>query len=461
MGSPAQKKCFAKLTKEYGVLATRVAELRHQLTEAERAVSNNEAEMARYAPVYTLPNDVLKLVLEELYAHKFDDQDLCCTTPHHDPLPITHVSRRWRAVALSLPTIWRCIHLNSPRQLVQLWVERSTRLPIRVICVFCEMEQDGEWALNYSRIRAILEHAPRLQHFGLSTDEPEFVCGVCELLQKQDLPALLTLALRYEACFIFGRGLMAGVRLPTCPNLKSLTLAAIPCHSSLVSCPLLRSEALQLDGCGYLNSSLLNTISKVAPALVELTLKGCCQFRRSAPSPAMLPNPRTLVLAGVLDYWSFCRFIGLSALQFLVLRNVELWPLMPVPIPLSELPGVKQLVLHCCRVPWTRRFTEVAQLFWCTPAATILSLHNTRGSDVILRGLADDDAAQMLPLLECLELTVLAGEEGSYSELLHFLEKRKSFGRPLKEVHVGQGLQEGMGDGLLRSLGGFVEVSVL
>ena len=420
MRPPAHKTRLVQLAKEHGGLAARVAELRHQLTEAERVLRGNELEMASYAPVYTLPNDVLKLILEELYEHNFGDQDTCCTTPHQDPLSITHTSRRWRAVALSLPTIWTCMHLSRPHRLLRLWAERSAPLPIRVTCVFRETEQGGRQALKryYARLRAILEHASRLQHLSLSTDEPEFVCGVCELLQNQDLSALLTLALRYEASFTGGAATMSYIQLPTCPNLKSLTLTAIPYHNSLVSCSLPRLEALQLDGCGYLNSSSLDTISKAAPALVELILKGA-------------------------------------------------WPVLYLyddtsePILLSELPSVKQLILHCYTVPRARMSTAVAQLFLHTPASTILTLRDTEESDVILRGLADDDAAQMLPLLECLELTVLVGGESGYSGLLHFLEKRESFGHPLKELRLGQTLQEEMGAELLRSLGKLVAVSVL
>ena len=208
----------------------------------------------------------------------------------------------------------------------------------------------------------VLEHASHLQHSYHSTGERDFACGVCELLQNWDLSALLTLALRYEASFTSGRVLMVGVRLPTCSTLKALTLAAIPYHDLLVSglLPPSRLHTLQLDRCGYLSFFLLGTISEAAPSLVELTLKGTWQLLQFAPrpaTPATPPNPWTLVLAGVHSCWRFCRFLELYTLQSLVLRDVELRPLIfsyndtGKSIPLLELPAVKQLILHRCTVP--------------------------------------------------------------------------------------------------------------
>lgn len=90
------------------------------------------------------------------------------------------------------------------------------------------------WKRYYARIRVLLEYAPRLQHFSLDTDESPFVCGVCELLQEHDLPNLLTLALVCEGDPSFEDFL--GARIPTCPNLKSLTLAALPIRSYPLHC---------------------------------------------------------------------------------------------------------------------------------------------------------------------------------------------------------------------------------
>ena len=85
MKSTLREMRLSELTEEHGVLAARVAELRQQLTEAEHALRDNEIMTTSYTPVYTLPDDVLKQVLEETYMHKSDHRDLCCTTPHHDP----------------------------------------------------------------------------------------------------------------------------------------------------------------------------------------------------------------------------------------------------------------------------------------------------------------------------------------------------------------------------------------
>lgn len=147
-----------------------------------------------------------------------------------------------------------------------------------------------------------------------------------------------------------------------------------------------------------------------------------------------------------------------------MLSGVDLWrrivldddvrklPLLP------ELPGVTQLTLHLCKVP--RNFFHDSENFRRAPATAILSLCDTKWSDAVLRDLAEDedrDAGQVLPHLGCLELTALNEEKG-YMALLRFLEKRKSFVHPLKEVRLGEKLQSQMGAEFLGSLGEFVEV---
>ena len=357
-----------------------------------------EAEAASCAPVYMLLDDVLKLIFEDLCIHKLDNQDLGCIAPHHDPMPITHVSRRWRAVALALPTIWRCIHLGRSRQLLQLWIERSAKLPIRV---FGAEQERKQWGLEeyFDQIRVVLRHAPRLQHFSFCSRQLSIVHSVCALLAKQDLPVLRTLVLRREGQWRRA----ADIQLPTCPNLTSLRLTDFMSYShSFFSSQLPHLEALELDKCGFLESSSLRKISETAPALVKLTLKDLWYREEWAPGTTTFSNLWTLVLAFVGDCRTFTRSL--------------------------ELPSLQTLVLH--------------------------------RSDGILHSLADANAnTHMLPLLKCLEVTALFQREEGYSELLHFLEKGASSVFPLKELRLGQRLQEELGVERLRLLGEYVAIS--
>ncbi|EKM53709.1 uncharacterized protein PHACADRAFT_30658 [Phanerochaete carnosa HHB-10118-sp] len=95
--------------------------------------------MSSLAPVDMLPDDVAFEILRIAYAHS--------TFPYcgsnrfqlymNSPIPISHVSRRWRDLVLSLPCLWNCIHIipsewRDDVDVVQAYIARSGRLPLSV-----------------------------------------------------------------------------------------------------------------------------------------------------------------------------------------------------------------------------------------------------------------------------------------------------------------------------------------
>lgn len=90
------------------------------------------------APVYKLPHDVVREILEVAYLHHFPHCHQDHSLPHIDsPIAVSHVSRWWRQHALSVSSIWACIHVT-PRQpdnyadMVKLYLDRSKSLPLSI-----------------------------------------------------------------------------------------------------------------------------------------------------------------------------------------------------------------------------------------------------------------------------------------------------------------------------------------
>lgn len=102
-------------------------------------------------PIHTLPDDVLAQIFEDLYRH---DSQQCILDPSshlcgtlNSPQTIMKVSRRFRALALSLPCLWQCVHLVALpstfvwRSEVEACLANSQNLPLYIIVSIPDLYQ--------------------------------------------------------------------------------------------------------------------------------------------------------------------------------------------------------------------------------------------------------------------------------------------------------------------------------
>ncbi|KAF7357943.1 hypothetical protein MVEN_00840900 [Mycena venus] len=85
-------------------------------------------------PIAHLPHDVLaEIFLFTLCANGFHPLNTRGSLPL-EPLTLSHVSSRWRDVAISTPSLWSTIWVDRPRELhipmVELWIEYSRQCPL-------------------------------------------------------------------------------------------------------------------------------------------------------------------------------------------------------------------------------------------------------------------------------------------------------------------------------------------
>ena len=90
--------------------------------------------------VNNLPDDILGAIMKSLHVHHFPHCRLYNGTFIDSPILLTHVCRRWRQMALSLRTLWSCIHIT-PKQptgyynIIDTYLTRSGNLPLTILFV--------------------------------------------------------------------------------------------------------------------------------------------------------------------------------------------------------------------------------------------------------------------------------------------------------------------------------------
>ncbi|KAF7366409.1 F-box domain-containing protein [Mycena sanguinolenta] len=179
----------------------RVAELEARILDLERSIAELRAEKAiaqerlnsyKY-PVLTLPNEIIS----EIFVHFLPSYPIC--PPLVGPLSPTsliQICRKWRAVTLATPTLWRAIEFcyyfdhesytpdwRCPTfQIGDAWLGRSGSCPL-------SMSIDT-FRVGYALLSAIVPHRARWEHLKLSIDPsslPRLFDGPAPLLRHLDL----------------------------------------------------------------------------------------------------------------------------------------------------------------------------------------------------------------------------------------------------------------------------------
>ena len=98
------------------LLQSQLAQLGAKIEEQKARAERLRKEIADLAPVYTLSDAIAARILKFAYKHYFPHCRLDDGLPHtHSPIAISQVSRWWCKRALSLPSIWTCIHVLNLR----------------------------------------------------------------------------------------------------------------------------------------------------------------------------------------------------------------------------------------------------------------------------------------------------------------------------------------------------------
>lgn len=189
---------------EVSVLTAKRAELAAELVQLRR-------KMAPLAPVSTLPDDVIVEVLRTAYLHHFPHCRHDDGLPHtNSPVAFSQVCRRWRHIALGLPTIWTCIHVTPWQShkgagMVRAYLARSADLPLSITIgchtshfnnipawnVSWDMFQETVWERYYSEsFSPLRSQSKRWRHCALQCTYGDIPGILMELWEDLSLPQL-------------------------------------------------------------------------------------------------------------------------------------------------------------------------------------------------------------------------------------------------------------------------------
>lgn len=274
----------------------------------------------RLSPIYMLPDDVLTVIFEETFKNTFN---FYRWTPFE--IVVSHVTQRWRDVAINLSSLWCNIDITPFQSidLLQMYLVRSQKRPLAIdfklgASMDATMKEDESLAPSlvmliahvdrwrtftvrhsYSTIKEIVTaihplSAPNLVHFGIYLYEND---------SQQDLSSYENAF--SECIFIGGAPCLSyfecvGVGIQSCwPPLGALTELRLNSQEAPSSTD---PPALPLSGKQF--QSLLMSV----PSLTALELKGPVVELRAKLSPIAFPYLISLDIDSTMIHTSYVPF---------------------------------------------------------------------------------------------------------------------------------------------------------
>jgi hypothetical protein len=449
--SGAGPKGLAELDALYCSLEEQEASLLRLLEHIAEEKRRVNIQRATYAPVYSVPDDVLYLILEEAFAH---DRQGCALDYHCDtPLAISRVSRRWRYVALSLPRIWSCIHVPVPLSrahfpLLTLYITRSQPLPIS-FTMRCRFYKASSPEMRlYINCLALFTKA-RIRSCTICTDyrdSMETLIGFLSTANKSCYEYLRLQVVGEENHLV-----MDGECLAT--TLQCLSLHAVRLPSPPIALQNLRQIFLE---CQPISIRYLHEIAIACPELSKFTVREVTTSSQGAPLAARFPSLRHLHLleihlSGIRDLLSW---IEAPRLDTLVIRDISLGVQAAQGMPIPRFKTYPALRHVSIRFPHAAAYIQ--EFVSNTPNAVALDVSGTNIGPLLRSLLIPSERAVLLPKLQKLTATILWNER--HDVFLDVVRHRKQIGYPLREICLGHLLLAEMDEQLLRSLSEYVTV---
>ncbi|KAJ7245480.1 hypothetical protein C8J57DRAFT_1725203 [Mycena rebaudengoi] len=239
--------------------------------KAEKLIITERLDSYKY-PAFSLPNELIS----EIFIHFLPIYPRCPPlSGKHSPDALTRICRKWRAIALSTPALWRAISLEYDKvDMIKAWLHRSGRLPL-------SLQSDSHTCDEDEILEAIFFHRARWEHVSLEIHPTRLPVPSLE----GPLPLLRELELHISA--------QPNTAIPLTfnevPQLTTVTLWDFPYPTNLLPWSQLTSLTLIAESPAECTPVLQQT-----PGLVycELILIG----NHIPPSDIILPRLETLVV---------------------------------------------------------------------------------------------------------------------------------------------------------------------
>ncbi|PIL30000.1 hypothetical protein GSI_07911 [Ganoderma sinense ZZ0214-1] len=347
-----------------------------------------------HSPITRLSNEELLLVFEAALDSVFATGNVTAFRHLQHPdilVTISHVCRRWRAIAISNSGLWKNISSCS-LSVIERYLSRSGTRPLNVYERFpSPSRKDASAAIA----DALAEKAYRWKTLLWVDRSANNATNVARLLQSQNAyPALERLELSILRCVPVKAGADNASNTILFPALQHLSLTRV--HPMVLPRSAMPSLlTLKLDGLArkLLFSRLLYHLSG-APALRTLILHDTLPTVDPHRLATMGVSPPTLFPNGTIRVSEGTRKVKLPALHSLSLRPAPPWALWLL-FHYLELPALTKLDLHI----YTDRHSQ--HWPWISPDGRPVEVTLPPSDDV----LGPDHWAIPLPALRTLHIT--------------------------------------------------------
>lgn len=438
-----------------------------QLYKSSMRYSLKRSRNQQKSPVYSLPDDVLRQIFEEVYVHQ------SLVTPcrsAQNPLYPSHVSRRWRTVALSLPRLWRCMHLSYKPQLLSLWLERSVKLPIYIVCTDEDLDKlalgrDSHTQDSHStaRLRLLAAHAARW-HMCAITANLHLAKVFFNAIRDLPLPYLETYSFSYHD---FSHPYEECVGLPLSQRIHTLSLKHIrPSHTIFSSLSSLRR--LQLSSQAF-PGYYLTRIAEAAPQLVELILYDV-RPKDDDPYPSAYFRCLRVLKLYNSRFPYLLHYLDAPLLETLFFEDLGPSPATPFGYPgMAHNPGRLKLYPVLRRLHLTVKvvdrlnaggYPERDHFLQQTPGVTNLEVTHSDFSGILSDLLNPEHKLAPLPELRSVTVGELPYED-SHAMLLDLVLLRARSETPLREIKLDWRVYGCLAPQIVRTLRKYVTVSVV
>ena len=429
---------FLALTSELEELESSRTAILGQLADVDARIRLLQAKRAADAPLTILPDDVLRLILEETCTLPLTGCMIYRTYAKDQAITMSHVCRRWRQVALSTPNIWKCIHITFPGpshydEIVSLFLARSSPLPLSIVTVSVSKESTSR-AVNrrseppgYTLLHSCWAH---LRKESQRWSTCVIVCNerpVFEMLQDHlaalQFPNLQTLHVYYPNYPVFASWDAVLDPAWTAPSLVDVGVFNVciqPTHPLLQNVVKLAIHEQDLD------ALFLAEVSNAAHRLMELTLVNTI-FDMDFDLPGMIvfPQLRQLTLIDS-DIDPLLRLVDAPLLKTLW---IEHWVTPDPDLSYSPLRAPQLTELHCCGC----QYSHVKNLFFST--VTSLDIRNPIILDY-LEGLLPEQSILKLPHLRTLTVSDRSLTEDATPRLLQLFQTMAENDQALRTIRI-------------------------
>ncbi|KAI0341395.1 hypothetical protein BDW22DRAFT_1430060 [Trametopsis cervina] len=296
------------------------------------------------AAIFTLPDEVLLLILETAYTHDFPhcrNVQLCETC---SPITFSHVCRRFKRVSLMSSKVWTCIHiaLGQPAnfgKIIATHLANSRNLPLNVTFQYVlappyhttDAEPWAKYKLHCNRAMTwwniALLHHHRWKGLAVFFATMDTAIPYVNQLATCELPLLESLYAWVDKRCTAEPVHEGGILLPTAPRLTTLSLCTE--LFEVVSPPALQNVSKLALARGWKEDviDLTDMLSYCAPSLTYLEVTGDCNFEigDEVVQTVYLPHLRHLLIHFARDeiWHTLLSVLDAPDLESLVVEDEE------------------------------------------------------------------------------------------------------------------------------------------